>query len=113
MLPNKSSNSGAIKGVEAGEASFSSPLVSLMKKNMKQSPSSGIMNYKLCLASLPPLVLPYLEARARPTSLVSSLPAATGQQPWLFQAELNLCPSPASFFWEGDFGENLLSFLLQ
>lgn len=48
MLPNKSANSGAIKGVEVGEASFSSPLVSLMKKNMKQAPSLGIMNYKPC-----------------------------------------------------------------
>lgn len=48
MLPNKSANSGAIKGVEVGEASVSSPLVSLMKKNMKQAPSLGIMNYKPC-----------------------------------------------------------------
>lgn len=48
MLPNKSANSGAIKGAEVGEASFPPPLVSLMKKNMKQAPSLGIMNYKPC-----------------------------------------------------------------
>lgn len=68
MLPNKSSNSGAIKGVEVGEASFFLPSCLLDEEEYEAGPVFRDNELQaLCLASLPPLVL--LEARARPTCL--------------------------------------------
>lgn len=66
MLPNKSSNSGAIKGVEVGEASFFLPPCLLDEEEYEAGPVFRDNELQaLCLASLPPLVR--LEARARPT----------------------------------------------
>lgn len=66
MLPNKSSNSGAIKGVEVGEASFFLPPCLLDEEEYEAGPVFRDNELQaLCLASLPPLVR--LEARAWPT----------------------------------------------
>lgn len=66
MLPNKSSNSGAIKGVEVGEASFFLPPCLLDEEEYEAGPVFRDNELQaLCLASLPPLVR--MEARARLT----------------------------------------------
>lgn len=54
MLPNKSANSGAIKGAEVGEASFSSPPCLLDEEEYEAGPIFRDNELQaLCLAPLP------------------------------------------------------------
>lgn len=97
MLPNKSSNSGAIKGVEVGEASFFLPHPCLLDEEEYEAGPVFRDNelQALCLASLPPLV--QLEARARPTCGCMYPPS----RPWLFPAWLTLWSLFSGFWGEG------------
>lgn len=73
MLPNKSSNSGAIKGVEVGEASFFLPPCLLDEEEYEAGPVFRDNELQaLCLASLPPLVR--LEARPGRPAAACTLP---------------------------------------
>lgn len=108
MLPNKSSNSGAIKGVEVGEASFFLPPCLLDEEEYEAGPVFRDNELQaLCLASLPPLVR--LEARARPTRGCLYPPSV------LHWSTALVFPSTAEFVapFFLDSGEKTLSFHLE